>query len=68
MEPQQEELMKIKIRPTVLIIAVGLVAALIVAIVKGYMETISVIAVALTGALTKLVESEEVTAKGGDDD
>jgi len=60
--------MKIKIRPTVLIIAVGLVAALIVAIVKGYMETISVIAVALTGALTKLVESEEVTAKGGDDD
>jgi len=53
--------MKIKIRPTVLVISVGLVVALICAVVKDSLELVSTLSVALIGALTKLVESEEVS-------
>jgi len=55
--------MKIKIRPSVMIISVGLVVALIWAVGTGQGELVSVLAVALVGALTKLVESEEVSDK-----
>ena len=55
--------MKIKIRPTILIIALGLVIALIWAVVQGSLEMVSTLSVALVGALTKLVESEETSSK-----
>jgi hypothetical protein len=55
--------MSIKIRPAILVIAVGLVIALVWAVAVGNMEMVSVISVALAGSLTKLVESEEVSGK-----
>jgi len=55
--------MKIKIRPSVLVISIGLVTALIWAVSANRVEMVSTLSVALIGALTKLVESEEVTDK-----
>jgi hypothetical protein len=54
---------KIKIRPSVLVISLGLVIALVYAVIQGNNEMVSVLSVALVGALTKLVESEEVSDK-----
>jgi len=51
--------MKIKIRPAILVIALGLVVALVYAVIHDNNEMVSVLAVALAGSLTKLVESEE---------
>lgn len=51
--------MNIKIRPTIIILSLGLVTALVWAVVANQMEMVGVLAVALVGALTKLVESEE---------
>jgi len=55
--------MNIKIRPTILIISLGLVIALIWAVVTKEVGMVSTLSVALIGALTKLVESEEATNK-----
>ena len=55
--------MTFKLRPSVIIISLGLVIALISAVWTAQQELVSVISVALVGALTKLVESEEVTGK-----
>jgi len=54
------KLSSVKIRPSILIISIGLVVALVYAVIKGQGEMVSILAVALTGALTKLVESEEM--------
>lgn len=51
--------MKIKIRPAVITISVGLVVSLVYAVIAGNTAMVSTIAVALVGALSKLVESEE---------
>lgn len=56
--------MKVKLRPSVIIISTGLVVALIYAVVKGDAAMVSGLAIALTGSLSKLVESEEVSGKG----
>jgi len=53
--------MKIKIRPSVMIISLGLVVALVWAVIGDSLELVSILSVALIGALTKLVESEEVS-------
>ena len=50
-----------KIRPSILLISTGLCVALIWAVINSQKEMVSVLAVALTGALTKLVESEEAS-------
>ena len=55
--------MTIKIRPSVLIISTGLVTALVWAVSANQMEMVATLSVALVGALTKLVESEEVSDK-----
>jgi len=55
--------MNIKIRPAILLISLGLVVALIWAVSQESAEMVSVLAVALTGALSKLVESEEVSSR-----
>ena len=55
--------MNIKIRPSVLVISVGLVVSLVFAVTQGNNEMVGVLSVALVGALTKLVESEEVSDK-----
>ena len=55
--------MKVRIRPAILIISAGLVTALVLAVKADSQELVATLAVALTGALTKLVESEE---KGGE--
>lgn len=52
--------MNIKIRPTILIISLGLVVALVWAVSSHQNELVATLSVALVGALTKLVESEEV--------
>ena len=49
----------IKVRPAILTISLGLVTALVFAVVNSNREMVSVLAVALAGSLTKLVESEE---------
>jgi len=54
-----------KVRPTVLIIATGLVVALVWAVTQNQLEMVSTLSVALVGALSKLVESEEATTNGG---
>jgi len=51
--------MQIKIRPSVIIISVGLTTALVYAVISGTQEMVAVLSVALVGALSKLVESEE---------
>ena len=53
--------MKIKVRPSVLVISIGLVVALVYAVIASETGMVSTICVALVGALTKLVESEEKT-------
>lgn len=53
--------MRIKWRPTLLIISSGLVAALILSIVKEAYDIVSVIAIALTGTLKEMVKSEEAS-------
>ena len=55
--------MQIRVRPSVLIISLGLVTSLVWAVSANQMEMVSTLAVALVGALTKLVESEEVSSK-----
>jgi len=55
--------MNIKIRPAILVISVGLVTALIWAVAADNYEMVSVLAVALAAALSKLVESEEASSK-----
>ena len=59
--------MSVKIRPAILMISLGLVVALVWAVIQGNMEMVSVLAVALTGSLTKLVESEEAGGRGQQD-
>ena len=56
--------MNIKIRPTVVVIAVGLVIALVWAVITKQSDMVSALAITLAGTLTKLVESEEVTTTG----
>ena len=56
---------KIRIRPSVAIISIGLVTAIIWAVSNGNQEMVSVLSVALVGALTKLVESEEHSEGNG---
>ena len=56
--------MNIKIRPAILTISIGLVVALVYAVINGDNEMVAVLAVALTGSLTKLVESEEAGGAG----
>lgn len=55
--------MQIHIRPSILLISLGLVVALISAVITKQTELVGVLSVALVGALTKLVESEEVSGK-----
>ena len=55
--------MNIKIRPAILVISLGLVVALIWAVVIGNGAMVSNLAIALTASLTKLVESEEASSK-----
>jgi len=57
--------MSIKIRPSVLIISLGLVTSLVWAVSANQMEMVSTLAVALVGALTKLTESEEASYRDG---
>jgi len=56
--------MKVKIRPAILVISIGLVVALIYAVALHDKDLVAVIAVALMGALTKLVEAEESRSNG----
>lgn len=49
-------------RPLPLTIAIGLIAALIIALVKGIPEAYAPLSVALTTALFKLTESDEKTS------
>ena len=51
--------MNIKIRPSILVISVGLVVALIVALQLGQTEAVAAIITAIAGTASKLVESEE---------
>lgn len=51
----------VKWRPTVLLIAAGLIAALILAIVMDYTEAIAGIVGVLGGTIYKLLETEEKT-------
>lgn len=53
--------MKLKVRPSVLIISIGLVLALCYAVIENQATMVSTICVALVGALSKLVESEEAS-------
>ncbi|KKL68776.1 hypothetical protein LCGC14_2121590 [marine sediment metagenome] len=55
--------MQIKIRPAVMLISTGLVVALVYAVAQGDKDLVALLSVALMGALTKLVESEEATGK-----
>ena len=51
--------MSIKWRPSILLIATGLIAGLIISLLAGYGEIANAIVVALAASISKLVESEE---------
>jgi len=55
--------MKIKIRPAILLISLGLIVALVISILTHYEELAKVIVIGLVASLSKLVESEEVSGQ-----
>lgn len=55
--------MQIKIRPTLWIIAIGLVAAINISVLQGAYDLAKYLGLGLIAVATKLTESEEASAR-----